>query len=58
MKIPYKIGSGEADYAKKIKRAFRSVHIFITSDECEDTEFIRERFFEWRRKQSQSKEGI
>lgn len=58
LNIPYKVGSGEADYAEKIKRAFRSVHIFITSDECEDTEFIRERFFEWRRKQYQSKEGI
>lgn len=47
LKIPYKAGSGETDYAKKIMKAFRSIHIIIASDEREDTEFIRERFFEW-----------
>lgn len=51
LKIPYKDGSGEADFAERIKRVFRSVHVFILSDEFEDVKFIRKSFFEWRRKQ-------
>lgn len=49
IKIPYTLGSSEADFAVKIKKAFRSLHIFITSNEDEDTAFIRQRFFEWRK---------
>ena len=51
IKIPYTLGSGEVDFAVKIKKAFRSLHIFITSNEDEDTAFIRQRFFEWRKVQ-------
>lgn len=40
----------EVEFARKIKKALRSVHIFITSDERQDTEFIRKRFYEWRRR--------
>ena len=55
LKVPYKVGDDEAEFAGKIKKAFRSIHIFITSDETKDTEFIRKRFFEWRRKQNQNR---
>ena len=51
IKIPYTVGSSEADFAEKIKKAFRSIHIFITSNEDEDIAFIRQRFFEWRKEQ-------
>ena len=51
IKIPYTLGSSEADFAEKIKKAFRSIHIFITSNEDEDIAFIRQRFFEWRKAQ-------
>lgn len=53
LKIPYKIGDDEVEFAGKIKKALRSVHIFITSDERQDTEFIRNRFYEWRRRSSE-----
>ena len=49
IKIPYTLGNSEIDFAMKIKKAFRSLHIFITSNEDEDTAFIRQRFFEWRK---------
>ncbi|MDT2465358.1 zinc-ribbon domain-containing protein [Enterococcus avium] len=51
MRVPYKIGMNEVAYAGKIKKAFRSSYVFITSDEEEDVLFIRQRFFEWRRSQ-------
>ena len=51
IKIPYTLGNSEADFAEKIKKAFRSIHIFITSNEDEDIAFIRQRFFEWRKGQ-------
>ena len=51
MRVPYKIGMDELAYAGKIKKAFRSSYVFITSDEEEDVLFIRQRFFEWRRSQ-------
>ena len=51
IKIPYTLGNSEIDFAMKIKKAFRSLHIFITSNEDEDTAFIRQRFFEWRKGQ-------
>lgn len=53
LKIPYKVGDNEVEFAGKIKKALRSVHIFITSDERQDTEFIRKRFYEWRRRSSE-----
>jgi len=53
LKIPYKVGDNEVEFAGKIKKALRSVHIFITSDERQDTEFIRQRFYEWRRRSSE-----
>ncbi|MCU6720349.1 zinc-ribbon domain-containing protein [Porcipelethomonas ammoniilytica] len=55
LKVPYKVGNDETEFAGKIKKAFRSIHIFITSDETKDAEFIRKRFFEWRRKQNQNR---
>ena len=51
IKIPYTLGNSEIDFVMKIKKAFRSLHIFITSNEDEDTAFIRQRFFEWRKGQ-------
>ena len=51
IKIPFTLESSEIDFAMKIKKAFRSLHIFITSNEDEDTVFIRQRFFEWRKGQ-------
>ena len=51
IKIPFTLESSEIDFAMKIKKAFRSLHIFITSNEDEDTAFIRQRFFEWRKGQ-------
>ncbi len=51
LKVPYKIGNDETEFASKVKKALRNVHIFITSNEVQDTAFIRQRFFEWRRNQ-------
>lgn len=36
IKIPFTLESSEIDFAMKIKKAFRSLHIFITSNEDED----------------------
>lgn len=49
IKIPYALKDSETDFAVKVKKAFRSLHIFITSNEDEDIAFIRQRFFEWRK---------
>ena len=51
IKIPYALKDSETDFAVKVKKAFRSLHIFITSNEDEDIAFIRQRFFEWRKEQ-------
>ena len=48
-----KTNETEIAYAQRIKAAFQSVHIFITSDERQDTEFIRQRFYEWRRRSAE-----
>ena len=53
LKVPYKVGDDEVEFAMKIKKALRSVHIFIASDERQDTEFIRQRFYEWRRRSAE-----
>ncbi len=58
IKIPYTLECNEAEFAAKIKKAFRSIHIFITSKEDEDVAFIRQRFFEWRKEQQKGKETI
>lgn len=50
--VPYKENGDEAEYARKIKKVFQCVHIFISSDTEEDVAFIRQRFFEWRRQQA------
>ena len=55
MKLPYKAKEEEIEYIRKVKKAFRSVHIFISSDE-EDAAIIRKRFKEWRKQLHQSKE--
>ena len=47
--VPYKENGDEAEYARKIKKAFQGVHIFLSSDAEEDVSFIRRRFFEWRK---------
>lgn len=51
--IPYG-RTDEISLLEKIKQAFRSVHIYINSDTEKDAEIIRQRFYEWRLRQSQS----
>lgn len=51
IKIPYQPGGDEEAFASRVKRAFQNVHIFISSDTGQDTAFIRERFYEWRKHQ-------
>lgn len=55
LKLPYKANEEEIEYIRKVKKAFRSVHIFISSDEQEDLNLIRTRFKEWRKQIYQSK---
>ena len=50
--VPYKENGDEDEYARKIKKVFQCVHIFIASDTEEDVAFIRKRFFEWRRQEA------
>ena len=38
----------ELDYANSVKKAFQSVHIFISSDTEEDVEIIKNTFQRWR----------
>ena len=38
----------ELDYANSLKKAFQSVHIFISSDTEEDVEIIKNTFERWR----------
>lgn len=49
LKLPYKAKETEIEYIRKIKQAFRSVHIFISTNEEEDTAYIRKCFTEWRK---------
>lgn len=49
LKLPYKANEEETEYIRKIKQAFRSVHIFISTNEEEDTDYIRRCFTEWRK---------
>jgi len=56
LKLPYKANEEEIEYIRKVKKVFRSVHIFISSDEQEDLNLIRTRFKEWRKQIYQSKE--
>lgn len=56
MKLPYKVKEEEIEYIRKVKKAFRIVHIFISSDEEEDATVIRKRFKEWRKQIHQFKE--
>ena len=51
--IPYK-RTDEISLLEKIKQAFRSVHIYINSDTEKDAEIIKQRFYDWRLRQSQS----
>ena len=51
--IPYR-RTDEISLLEKIKQAFRSVHIYINSDTEKDAEIIRQRFYDWRFRQSQS----
>ena len=46
IKLPMK--GTELDYADSLKRAFQSVHIFISSDIEEDVEIIKNTFERWR----------
>ena len=46
IKLPMK--GTELDYADSLKRAFQSVHIFISSDTEEDVEIIKNTFERWR----------
>lgn len=56
LKLPYKANEGEIQYIRKVKKAYQSVHIFITSDDEKDAAIIRKRFQEWRKQIYQSKE--
>ena len=49
VKILYRANEGEIEYAINIKKLFRSIHIFISSDVDDDVAFIRKRFDEWRK---------
>ena len=49
VKILYRANDSEIDFAINIKKLFRSIHIFITSDVNDDVTFIRKRFNEWRK---------
>ena len=49
IKLPMK--GTELDYANSLKKAFQSVHIFISSDTEEDVEIIRNTFERWRNSQ-------
>ena len=49
VKILYRANEGEKEYAINIKKLFRSIHIFISSDVDDDVAFIRKRFDEWRK---------
>lgn len=44
----------EITLLEKIKQAFRSVHIFINTDTKKDAEIIKQRFYDWRLRQSQT----
>ena len=51
IKLPMKTNETEIAYAQRIKAAFQSVHIFITSDTEEDVRTIRNVFENWRNNQ-------
>lgn len=57
VKIPFEMGLGESKYAHQIKKTFQNLHIYISSDENEDVDFIRKSFFEWKRQQ-QKREAV
>ena len=44
IKLPMKPNEAEPEYAQRIKAAFQSVHIFISSDTEEDVKIIRKIF--------------
>ena len=48
IKLPMKPNEAEPEYAQRIKVAFQSVHIFISSDTEEDVKIIRKIFKNWR----------
>ena len=50
VKLPIKTTETEAEYADRVKAAFKSVHIFIYSDVEADVSVIREKFDEWRKR--------
>ncbi|MEQ2547211.1 zinc-ribbon domain-containing protein [Dorea ammoniilytica] len=51
IKLPMKSNETESAYAQRIKAAFQSVHIFITSDTEEDVGTIRNVYENWRNSQ-------
>ena len=51
IKLPMKSNETESSYLQRIKAAFQSVHIFITSDTEEDVRTIRKVFENWRNSQ-------
>ena len=48
IKLPLKPNETETCYAGRIKAAFQSVHVFISSDTEEDVKIIRKTFENWR----------
>lgn len=50
IKIPYGKQEDKANYAEKVKAAFRRQHIFITSDTEKDLSVIQSTFTDWRKR--------
>ena len=49
IKLPFKKQEEQAEYAEKVKTAFRRQHIFIYSDTEKDIAVIRSTFADWRK---------
>jgi hypothetical protein len=52
--VPHRKGCSEVEYARKIKAAFQTVHVYLPSDEEDDIDLIHRKFREWRLKKLQS----
>lgn len=48
IRLPIKENETETEYAQRIKAAFQSVHIFISSDTEQDCRIIKRIFENWR----------
>ena len=57
VRVPHRKGCSEVEYARKIKAAFQTVHVYLPSDEEDDIDLIHRKFREWRLKKLQSIEN-